>query len=45
MYAKNLKERLDSGVCIEIDLTRLGYWTYARRKFIEAQRQQPKDKV
>ena len=33
------------GVCIENKLTRLGCWAHARRKFIEAQRLQPKGKA
>lgn len=32
------------GVCSENKLTRLGCWAHARRKFVEAQRQQPKGK-
>lgn len=33
-----------NAVCVENTLTRLGCWAHARRKFIEAQRQQPKGK-
>lgn len=33
-----------NAVCVENQLTRLGCWAHARRKFIEAQRQQPKGK-
>ncbi len=32
-------------VCVENKLTRLGCWAHARRKFIDAQRQQPKGKT
>jgi transposase len=34
-----------NGVCVEKQLTRLGCWAHARRKFIDAQRQQPKGKT
>ncbi len=34
-----------NGVCVENQLTRLGCWAHARRKFIDAQRQQPKGKT
>lgn len=34
-----------SAVCTTNQLTRLGCWAHARRKFIDAQRQQPKGKV
>jgi transposase len=33
-----------NAVCVENNLTRLGCWAHARRKFIDAQRQQPKGK-
>jgi transposase len=33
-----------NALCVENQLTRLGCWAHARRKFIEAQRQQPKGK-
>ncbi|SIS93864.1 IS66 family transposase [Neptunomonas antarctica] len=33
-----------NAVCVSNELTRLGCWTHARRKFIDAQRQQPKGK-
>ncbi len=33
-----------NGVCVANNLTRLGCWAHARRKFIDAQRQQPKGK-
>ena len=34
-----------SPVCQQNQLTRLGCWAHARRKFVEAQRQQPKGKT
>ena len=34
-----------NGVCAINDLTRLGCWAHARRKFVAAQRQQPKGKT
>jgi len=34
-----------AAVCNENQLTRLGCWAHARRKFIDAQRQQPKGKT
>lgn len=34
-----------NGVCVENQLIRLGCWAHARRKFIDAQRQQPKGKT
>lgn len=33
-----------NAVCVDNHLTRLGCWAHARRKFIDAQRQQPKGK-
>lgn len=33
------------GACDQQQLTRLGCWAHARRKFVEAQRQQPKGKT
>jgi len=33
-----------NALCVENHLTRLGCWAHARRKFIDAQRQQPKGK-
>ena len=34
-----------AAICNDNQLTRLGCWAHARRKFIDAQRQQPKGKV
>jgi transposase len=34
-----------AAVCAQNQLTRLGCWAHARRKFVDAQRQQPKGKV
>ena len=32
-------------VCTEQNLTRLGCWAHARRKFVDAKREQPKGKI